>query len=115
VQQLEMMLEYNRNQAQLAAQYGQREAGRAYFDEARRIADELPYASLDQEIASFPLFQNPRCMLGAYSVITGQTVYAERRADGAWTLYVEQGNEAQVLRDRMTDQQLLDLVRSVNR
>lgn len=48
-----MMLEYNRNQAQLAAQHGQREAGRAYFDEARRIADDLPYAYLDQD-CQFP-------------------------------------------------------------
>lgn len=30
-------------------------------------------------------------------MIIGQTVFAEHQADGAWTLYMQQGNEAQVL------------------
>lgn len=116
VQMLEMTLENNRRGAQLAFQHGQLAEGRRYAAEVERINGELPYAYLDQELASFPLMRNPDCMLAVYGLIVGQPLFAEPRADGAWTLYLAQGEEVpRMVRERMTDQQLVDLVRSVNR
>lgn len=92
--------------------YQQAGMGIEYLAELRNlqnIIDEFPFTYLQQEISSFPLTRDPRCIAAAYSQITGQEVIFQPRSDGRWNVI----KSRQIVQEGLTDHQLLVLVKLV--
>jgi hypothetical protein len=92
--------------------YQQAGMGLEYVSELQKlqkIVDEIPYAYLQQEISSFPLTRDPRCMALAYSQIIGQEVVFQPRSDGKWNVLLAR----QLVHEGLSDHQLQSLVKLV--
>lgn len=100
------------NVRQTALLYQQAGMGREYQAELQKlqtIVDQLPFTYLEQEISSFPLTRQPKCMAAFYSQITGQEVVFQARSDGRWNVI----KSRQIVQEGLTDHQLLVLVKLV--
>ncbi len=81
----------------------------AELQKLQKIVDELPYAYLQQEITSFPLTRDPRCMATVYGQIIGHEVVFQPRSDGKWNVLLSR----QLVHEGLSDHQLQSLVKLV--
>ncbi len=73
---------------------------------SQAIANRFPNLYLDQEIRSFPLTGDVRCLSAAYSQVTGREVRFELQSGGKWDVYVS-GVRTQ---KGLSDSELVELI-----
>lgn len=110
-----LRLEANRDEmVRLARSYQDAGMGIEYGSVRTKISEldgSMPYAYLDQEIASFPISRDPYCMFAALSQIRGIKIGVQARSDKKWNIYVN-GDKTQ---EGLSDNELIQLVRNATR
>ena len=94
---------------QMAEMYQRSGMGKEYQAELRKlqiIVNKFPAAYLDQEIRSFPMTRDPRCLLAVYSRIVDRQVQGQERSDRRWNILVD----GAMAREGLTDDELLAMV-----
>jgi hypothetical protein len=79
----------------------------AELKKLQNIINRFPQAYLEQEIQTFPLTRDPRCLAAAYSQVIGREVQFQPRSDGRWNIYVG----GSLRQEAVSDDKLLSLIK----